>query len=266
MTVRELMQRLGISKATARKRLRRLERRGLVERRHVGRVVVYCTKEGVEARSPPPSRSPGPTPKTRRRMEEALEVVVREGCVTTSALIRKFGVSHTQAFHTLRLLQAEGRIVEVAVGTTALWCRDRATAEELIRRLRDVVHRLAVSNSFRYATPAKILRAVRGDRDAYALFSRFISLSRVYGNFSPAALAFVNSLLRMMYGEPVLHTPRRAVYVISQPRELEIAVRDLDKKTVTVDIPADLAAALRGADVNQVVLQAIEQLLARYRP
>jgi len=218
VTVRELMQRLGISKATARKRLRRLVRRGLVERRWVGRVAVYCAKEGVEARSPPPSRPPGPTPKTRRRMEEALEVVVREGCVSTSALSRKLGVSHTQAFHVLRLLQAEGRIVEVAVGATALWCRDRATAEELIRRLRDAVRRLVALNNFRYVTPSKALQAVRADKKMYAFFSRFIPLSRLDGDgFSPTALAFMSHILRSLYGEPLKYSNNKPVYIASPP-------------------------------------------------
>jgi len=268
VTVRELMQRFGISKTTARKRLRRLERRGLVEKRRVGRVVLYCVREGVQvAASPQPSRPLGPVAGTRRRMEGVVEVVVREGCVTTSTLIRRYGFSHTQAFHVLRLLQWEGRVVETVVGNTALWCRDRATAEAFVERLREAVHRLAVSNGFRYVSPSKILRAVQRDRDAYALFSQVVPLSRIDDSFSPAALAFANSLLRMLYGEPVLRNQRKAVYIVAQPRELDIAIRDrVDKKTITVDIPHGLATALRDADVNEVVIQAIEQLLARYKP
>jgi ribosomal protein S25 len=264
VTVRELMQRFGISKTTARKRLRRLERRGLVERRHVGRTVLYCAREGVQvATSPQPL---GLVARTRRRMEEAAEVVVREGCVTTATLIQKCGVSHTQAFYVLRLLQWEGRVVETVVGNTALWCRDRATAETFVERLREAVHRLALSNNMRYATPTKILRAVQRDKDAYALFSQVVPLGRADDNFSPAALAFANSLLHALYGEPVARNRRKTVYIVAQPRAPEIAVRDLDKKTITVDIPHDLATALRDADVNEVVLQALEQLLARYRP
>lgn len=267
VTVRELMQRLGISKITARKRLRRLERRGLVEGRRVGRVVLYCVKEGVQvAASPQPSRPLGPVAGTRRRMEEVAEVVIREGCVSTSTLVRKYGVSHTQVFHVLRLLQWEGRVVEVVVGNTALWCRDRDAAEAFVERLRETVHRLALSNNMRYASPSKILRAVQRDRDAYALFSQVVPLGRADGSFSPATLAFASSLLRTLYGEPMVRSQRKAVYIVAQPRGLEIAVRDLDKKTITVDIPADLATALRGADVNEVVIQAIEQLLARYKP
>jgi len=275
VTVREVMQRFGISKLTARKRLRRLERRGLVERRHVGRVVLYCVREGVQAAvSPPPSRPLGPGPKTRRRMEEVLDAVVREGCVTTSLLIRKYGISHTQAFHTLRLLQGEGRVVEVVVGNTALWCRDRAAAEELIRRLRDAVHRLAVSNSFRYATPAKVLRAVQSDKDAYALFSRFIPLSRFADDhIRPVALAFADSILRSLYGDPVRYAAHRHVYFVSpHPRqELDITIKDGTSHIfVNVRLPPDLADALedaerRGASAEEIVKQAIEQLLARYR-
>jgi hypothetical protein len=42
-------------------------------------------------------------------------------------------------------------------------------------------------------------------------------------------------------------------------------IRDgADMHTVQVELPSDLAEALQG-DVNEIVLQALEQLLARYR-
>jgi len=267
VTAQEVAQRLGISVLTARKRLKRMERRGLLERKMVGRVAVYCVGEGAEVAHSPPAPVPslGPKAETQRRMEEVVRLVERGGCVTTSLLQRSFGINHVQAFYVLRLLQAEGAVVEVVLGNTALWCRDRKTATELMTRLRETVHRLALENKMRYAAPRRILQAALGDRDAYKLLSRFVSLRPNMRSFPPATLALVSDILKSLYGEPLLRTPRKAVYVVSQPREFEIAVRDGGKKTVAVEIPSDLAAALRGADANEIVLQAIEQLLARFR-
>jgi len=157
--------------------------------------------------------------------------------------------------------------VAVVVGRTAVWCRDRVAAETLVERLRGAVHRLALSNNMRYATPAKILHAVQKDREAYALFSKYIPLSRIDARFSAVALAFADGILRLLYGEPLRRMRRKTVYAVSEPRAPEIDIRDsVDKMTVSVNIPDDLATALSGADANEVVLQAIEELLQRYRP
>jgi hypothetical protein len=42
-------------------------------------------------------------------------------------------------------------------------------------------------------------------------------------------------------------------------------IRDGADMHVQVELPSDLATMLSGADVNEIVLQALEQLLARYR-
>ena len=266
VTVREAAQRLGTSEESARKRLKMLERRGVVEKKLVGRVAIYCVKEGAQLPLPPlPFKRPGPGEKTRRRMEKALEFVAREGCVTTSALRMALNVGYSQVKHVMQYLLAEGRIVEVVVGKTALWCRDREAAEELIAKLREAAHRLASRG--RYITPSRLLQMVRRDKEAYALFTKFVKLSRIDGGYiNPVALAFADSVLASLYGEPMRRMRRKTVYVVSQPRQLEISTRNgADKETVRVNVPDDLAAALEGVNVDEVVYQALEQLLQKYR-
>jgi len=263
-TVREAAERFSVSFASVRKRLKRLERRGVLERKAAGRVAVYCLREGAEL--PPPRRGVGV--KTVQRAERVAELLAAEGCMSTSALRAALGVGHSSMRYVLTLLLSWGRAAEVVVGKTAIWCRDRAAAEELVRRLRDAVHRLAASNGFRYVTPSKILRAAQMDKEAYALFSRFIPLSRFAGDrLHPVALSFVDSILASLYGEPVIYAPNRHVYFAAQPRQGlgGIVIRcGTDVEKVEVSLPSDLAEALRGADAEEVVLQAIEQLLARY--
>jgi hypothetical protein len=255
--------RLGIRVGTAQMRLRRLRRRGVLRVVWAGGTAWWCVP-GAE-----PPTAPRVVPRRRERTSEVMQKIdelVGDGCAATATLMKALGLSHTQALYALRLLQAQGRLVEVVVGNVALWCRDRGAAETAVERLREAVHRLAVANSMRYATPSKVLRAVQGDREAYALFSRFIQLSRTDARFNAAALAFINGVLRLLYGEPMRRMRRKTVYAVSQPRPLEIDIRDrVDKGVISVSVPSDLAAALSGADVDEVVLQALEQLLQRYR-
>ena len=51
-TAREVAERLEILPKSAQERLRRLERRGVLEKKFVNRVAVYCVKEGAQL--PPP--------------------------------------------------------------------------------------------------------------------------------------------------------------------------------------------------------------------
>jgi hypothetical protein len=109
---------------------------------------------------------------------------------------------------------------------------------------------------------------VQMDKEAYALFSRFIPLSRIAGDrLLPVALSFANSILASLYGEPVIYAPNRRIYFVAQPRQdlRGVTIRDeAQHMLINVALPDDLAEALRGVDAEEVVLQAIEQLLARY--
>jgi hypothetical protein len=90
-----------------------------------------------------------------------------------------------------------------------------------------------------------------------------------YNRINPTALEFVDSILRSLYGEPIKYANNKHVYFVApQPRaEHGIEIIDhVDVQVVTVSLPSDLAAALQGADINKSVLQALEQLLQRYKP
>jgi predicted transcriptional regulator len=263
-TVREVAARLGVAYNTARKYLKRLVNKGLVEMRRVGRYVMYCVVEREEL---VPRGVHKLHIETRRRMHKVVELLQRDGCVSVSALMRIMRINHTKAYHLMRVSLLTGRGVKVRVGNTAVLCRDRETADEVISRIRETVHRLAVENGMRYATPTKILQAALRDRDAYELLSVFIPLRRNMDKFPPAVLKFVDDILRSLYGEPVRYR-RKTVYVVTQPRDYTVSLvtDSAETRPVQVKLPDDLAVALQGANVNEVVLQALEQLLQRYRP
>jgi response regulator of citrate/malate metabolism len=268
-TAREAAERLEISLESARERLRRLERRGALEKKFFNRVAVYCVKEGAQL---PPPLTRGPRVETLRRMDQVVDLLTREGCISSSVLCKTLGLGHTTVRYITTMLLSQGRAVEVVVGKTAIWCRDRRTAEELVAKLREAAHRLASRR--RYIKPSELLQMVRRDKEAYELFARFIKLSRIDGDhIGPVAMAFADSILASLYGHPVRYAPHRHVYLVSpQPRQDlgGIAIRDGANSVVTVSLPPDLAAALedaerRGASAEELVVRAVEQLLARFR-
>jgi hypothetical protein len=252
-----------------RKRLIRLVKRGVLEKKMVGRVAVYCLKD---AQLLFPSRRKSLSLKTVQRAKRVVELLETEGCMSTSALRRELEIGPSPQRHVLMLLLSHGLAVEVVVGRTAIWCRDRRTAEELVARLRETAHRLASRR--RYIKPSELLRMVQTDRDAYVLFSRFIPLSRFADDrIHPIAMAFADNILASLYGDPVRYAPHRHVYLVSsQPRQDlgGIAIRDGANSVITVSLSPDLAAALedaerRGASAEELVVRAVEQLLARFR-
>jgi len=263
VTAREVAQRLGISEKSARRRLRRLADSGVVEKKFAGQTAVYCAREGGVVLRRHPVRGLGV--KTRRRIKQVCEILNREGCVPTSVLADMFNLDSGSVFHLMRHAIERGCAVKVAVGNTAMWCRSRDAAQTLVERLRETVHKLVAENRIRYATPSKVLRVALKDRDAYELLSRFVPLRRNVERFPPAVLKFIDDILRSLYGEP-MKLRRKTVYIVSQPRgDYTINITDsVDKETVRIYVPDDLAAALR-SDANEVVLQALEQLLARFR-
>lgn len=261
---REVAARLGVAYTTARAYLERLVEKGLAEKRRVGRLALYCVRDvGIAQRG-----SYKLYTETRRRMWRVEELLAQYGCVSVAMLEHELRVTHHQAYHLVNVALLTHRGVKMVVGKTAVLCRDRQAAEETIARLRETVHRLAVENRVRYASAAKMLRLVVNDREAYFLFRRFLpSLWPGARRFPPAVLAFMETLLRSLYGDPLLRQHHKLVYAVAQPRSehgIEI-VDSIDVRTLYVELPDDLAAALQGGDADQVTIQAIEQLLARYR-
>jgi len=163
---------------------------------------------------------------SRRILERAksvLELVEREGCVTTGEVMSRLGLSETQVRYVMYILMSRGYIVEKVVGVTALWCRDHTAAYMHMEALRDAVRRLIVQNDVRYITINKIIELIRRDGEARQLFSRYISLERHSRGFPAATLGFVSDILKSLYGEPVRYGGRVVYYVqnVQAPNDLE---------------------------------------------
>lgn len=266
-TSREVADRFGLKRKSAYSKLERLAKLGALEKRLVKRVALFCVKEGAAL---PPPRRPRRSMRVRERAEQALGLLSREGCATFRALSRALGVGHTPVRYVMTLLLSQGRVVEVVIGGTAIWCKDRETAVELVKKLRETVYRLTAG--FRYVTPRRVLHMITRDKETYALFSRFVSLRlAMYGhgeNFPAQTLAFVDDILRSLYGDPVKYSPHKNVFTVTQPRQGlgGIVIRDgADMERVKINLPSDLAEALKGANAEEVVVQAIKQLLEQYR-
>jgi len=269
-TALEIATRLGMSRKVVQTYLNRLVAKGLVEKRMLGRrAVMYCAKEGCPGGGGRRRRGGDAYElytATRKRLTHVLEILRREGCVSVGSLMRTLDVSHTKAYHMARILLLTHKGVKVKIGNTAVLCRDRIAAEETASRLRDAIHKIAVQNGMRYATASKVLLAVLKVRETYELFSKFIPLRRNMTRFPPLVLTFVRDILRSLYGEP-LKAGNRRVYVVAQQTRAEHGfeiIDHVDRYTLAVNLPNDLAAVLQDAS-NETVLQALEQLLARYR-
>jgi len=262
-TVREVAERLRISRKSARNRLERLAKIGIVERRKIGRAVLYCFNKM--------SLTAGYARKMRARAVQIVELLARRGCVTTSILMRELGISHTQAYYTLRLLQARGCAVETTLGKVAIWCISRTAATKLLEELREMVMRLVTQNQLRYVTSRRLYALIVRDRKAREVFSRVISV----GKPSVAVFSALRALLGAVYGDPL----SKSVFYATQP----IANASIDGvKEEDVQIPGKAAnvkfrlppeeaqqlrryAERRRTSVSAVVRQAVEQLLTRYR-
>jgi DNA-binding MarR family transcriptional regulator len=269
-TVKEVAQRLGVAHTTAWVYLQRLVRKGFAVRSRVGRRIIYCVPSAVLR------KYKSLHAETCERIQRVLELLRRYGCVSISWLMRVLGVGHSQAYYLARVIVMAGG-AKFVVGKTAVLCRDRATAEDLLRRLREMVHKLAVENRMRYATASKILRTALQDGGAYELLGRFVPLRR--DRLLPTALAFIDSVLRSLYGEPLQYSTR-AVYVVTEPRVghgIEIAsglglpARCEEKEVIMFSLSRDEVrqldeyAAKMGTTRSAVIRYAIARMLERLR-
>ena len=261
-TVREVAERLGISRKSARSRLERLAKIGAVERRKIGRAVLYCFREMPLVA--------GYAKKMCVRVAQVVELLAHRGCVATSVLTRELGISHTQAFYALRLLQAQGCAVEVTLGRVAIWCISRDAATKFLKELREVVIRFVGQNRLRYVTPKRLYALITRDNEARKVFSRIISV----GKPSDVVFGALKALIGAVYGDPL----NRSVFYAMQPTaDVSIDVREADVQIpgeaagVKFRLPSEEARQLRKyaerrrMSVSAVVRRAIEQLLTRYR-
>ena len=133
------------------------------------------------------------------RTEEAYRLLRSEGCVTVEGARKALGVSRMQVKYVLQRLRAEGRAVSVAVGRTALWCRDGETAARALEELTAETRRVLCG--LRFATPAKLLKLINRDRKASRTFSKYVPLSPT----AAATMSFLNALLQAAFGQPVMY-------------------------------------------------------------
>jgi hypothetical protein len=126
----------------------------------------------------------------------------------------KLGLSHTEAYYVLQLLQAHNRAVKVSAGRIVIWCKDGETAERTLSALTSTIRRLLCANDMRYATPTRVANLIMSDRQAFKLFAKYIQLDRTkrFG-YRPAALAFVDALLQRAFGDPVRDGEKNVYYV-----------------------------------------------------
>ncbi|MCI4465265.1 MAG: winged helix-turn-helix transcriptional regulator [Thermoproteus sp.] len=61
------------------------------------------------------------TDKVLQRRDQILELLKKHGELTTSAIMRLTGMSHSQIFYVLKMLEKEGYIKEVRRGKVAYW-------------------------------------------------------------------------------------------------------------------------------------------------
>ncbi|AEA12651.1 putative regulatory protein [Thermoproteus uzoniensis 768-20] len=61
------------------------------------------------------------TDKVLQRKDQILELLKKHGELTTSAIMRLTGMSHSQIFYVLKMLEKEGFIKEVRRGKIAYW-------------------------------------------------------------------------------------------------------------------------------------------------
>jgi predicted transcriptional regulator len=148
------------------------------------------------------------------RIHHVHYLVVSAGCVTTTKIEDTLGLGHSMVYYALQLLKNNKMVVEVVLGKHAIWCIDEETAKRVIEELKSEVRRLVCSNGrIRYVTPKRVLELVELDKQARKTFSRYVSLNKTKNlAYKPQALAFADSILRELFGEPQFKRGRGSVY------------------------------------------------------
>jgi len=151
------------------------------------------------------------------RIHHVHYLVVSAGCVTTTKIEDTLGLSHSMVYYALQLLKNNKMVVEVILGKHAIWCIDEETAKRVIEELKSEVRRLLCNNGrIRYTTPKKVLELVESDKQARKTFSRYVSLTKTEKlAYKPQALAFADSILRELFGEPQFKRDRGSVYFVT---------------------------------------------------
>lgn len=156
------------------------------------------------------------TDRVIERMAYVYHIVVSHGCVTTTWVMSTLGLNHARVYYTLRVLKLHGRIVEVVLGKTSLWCRDEETAKRTIDELLSHMRRVLCNNGTRYATPTRVASLLASDRQAFKVFSKYVSFDTTKRTkYRPVTLSFLNALLQMAFGDPMVDSDQKTVYYVT---------------------------------------------------
>ncbi len=154
------------------------------------------------------------------RIHHIYHLVVSLGCTTTTAIQDALGLNHTRAYYALQFLRDNEMVVEVVLGKVAIWCADEESARRTVEELKSEVRRLLCNNrgyATRYVTPKKALELVESDKRAREIFSRYVMFNKTkYKSYRPLALAFIDAILRELFGESQFRRSRGgSVYLIT---------------------------------------------------
>jgi len=209
--------------------------------------------------------------KVRIRSEEVAKLLRTRGCVTLRG-VEELGFTRSQAERALEHLAAAGRAVCVYVGDVRMWCYSNKSAVRHLRRLRHILHGLICAAKMKYVTSKKALELVASNKAVKKVFGRYIRVDPS----DTGALQFLNGLLKLMYGEPVVLRRRKPVYFADcgkKPRPLPPSVYGRKEYTsIQFKAEAELkealfkAAAAEGTSASAVTRRAVEHLLKQYSP
>jgi len=78
------------------------------------------------------------TAKVLERKKMILELLLKEGELPTNEIVRRTGLSHSQVFYALKLLQRDGLVKEIKRGKVAYWkVSEHVKAESLDKILHE---------------------------------------------------------------------------------------------------------------------------------
>jgi len=139
----------------------------------------------------------GTTQRIKERKQAVLQLLT-SGCKTTNHVIKTLGLTHSEAYYVLVLLENEGLIVKGKFGKIVIWCLNDEQFKTTINELMQEIQRIVESNKLKYVYPMRIYRLILNDSKARALLSRYVPV----GNNAVIARAFLNAILERMYGRP----------------------------------------------------------------
>jgi len=139
----------------------------------------------------------GTTQRIKERKRTILQLLT-SGCKTTNHVIKTLGLTHSEAYYVLALLENEGLVVKGKFGRVAIWCLNDEQFKSTVNELMQEIRRIVESNKLKYVYPMRIYRLILNDSKARVLLSRYAPV----GNNTVVTLAFLNAILEMMYGKP----------------------------------------------------------------